>query len=342
MKEIYLEELAPKIGGRVEGDGKVLVRGVASLEDAGPGMLSFFGDPRLAEKAGRTRAGALVVPEGSDVFSGPRIESPNPYLSFAKAVAFFHPPYRVEEHRIHPSALVSPGVVLEEPVEIGPGVVVEEGVRIGRGTLVEAGCFLGRDCRVGRECRLHPRVVLYHETEIGDRVEIHAGAVLGADGFGYARDGARYVKFPQVGRVVVEEDVEIGANAAIDRAALGETRIRRGVKLDNLVHIAHNCLVGEDTAFAAQVGVSGSTEIGARCMIGGQAGFAGHSRVGDQAVVYAQSGVHGDIPPGTRWLGSPAQPAREAFRNIAAFSRLHEMARRLRALEKRLEGREGP
>ncbi len=336
MREISLEDLARKVGGTVHGGEGVLVRGVASLEDAGPGILSFFGDPKLAEKVKATRAGALVVPEGSGLWSGPRIESPDPYLSFARAVAFFHPPYRVEEHKIHPAAVVAPGAVLEEPVEIGPFAVVEEGARIGGGTLVEAGCYVGEDCRIGRECRLHPRVVLYRETEIGDRVEIHAGAVLGSDGFGYAREGAKYVKFPQVGKVVVEDDVEIGANATIDRAALGETRIGRGVKLDNLVHLAHNCKVGEDTAFAAQVGVSGSTEIGARCMIGGQVGFAGHTKVGDQVIVYAQSGVHDDLPANTRWIGSPAQPAREGFRNMAAFSRLHEMARRLKELEKKL------
>ena len=335
MKEITLAELARVTGGKVEEGGDVLLKGVGSLEEAGPGILSFFGDPKLEEKVRETRAEALVVPEGSSLFSGPRIECDDPYLAFARAVAFFHPPYRVEVHRIHPSAATAYGVALEEPVEIGPFVVVEEGVRIGKGTLIEAGCFIGRNCRIGRECRLHPRTVLYEGTELGDRVEIHAGAVLGSDGFGYARDGRKYVKFPQVGKVVVEDDVEIGANAAIDRAALGETRICRGVKLDNLVHIAHNCRVGEDTAFAAQVGVAGSTEIGAGCMIGGQVGFAGHTKVGDEVVIYAQSGIHGDIPAGTRWIGTPAQPAKEAFRNLAAFSRLHEMARRLRVLENR-------
>ncbi len=335
MKQVTLEELAREIGGEVKGDGKVLLKGVASLEEAGPEELSFFGDPKLSSAAARSRAGALVTPQGSGVFPGPRIESSNPYLTFARAVAFFHPPYRVEKHRVDPTARVSPLAYLEEPVEVGPFVVVEEGARVGAGSLLEAGCYVGRDCRIGKECRLHPRVVLYHETELGDRVEIHAGAVLGSDGFGYARDGAKYVKFPQVGKVVVEDDVEIGANVTIDRAALGETRLCRGVKLDNLVHVAHNCRIGEDTAFAAQVGVSGSTEIGARCMVGGQAGFTGHIKIGDQVVVYAQSGVHDDLPSNTRWLGSPAMPAREAFRNLAAFGKLHELARRLKELERR-------
>ena len=334
MGSCTLQELADRIGGKAAGDPAFRIEGVGSLEGAGPGELAFLGDRRRAGELATTRAGALILPTGTEGFSGPRIECDNPYLAFARALAFFHPGPEVTAHSVHESALVGAGVVLEEPVHLGPGVVLEEGVRVGAGTRIEAGCVIGRSCRIGRRCRLHARVTLYHETILGDRVEIHSGAVLGSDGFGYARDGAEYIKFPQVGRVLVEDDVEIGAGTTIDRGALGDTRIKRGAKIDNLCQIAHNCVIGEDTALAAQVGVSGSTVIGARCMIGGQAGFAGHSRIGDEVQIAAQSGVHGDLPDGTAWFGSPAMPLKEGLRNSRAYARLHQLAQRVRRLEK--------
>jgi len=338
MISVTLADLAEKLGGEAVGDGKLLLRGVAELESAGPGELSFLASPRFKEQALASAAGALVAPRGAGYLPMARLECDNPYLVFARAVALFHPEPEVEATRIHPSAQLEEGVELEDPVEIGPLAILEAGVRVGAGSRIGAGVFLGRESRVGRACRLHPRVVLYPGTCLGDRVAVHAGAILGSDGFGNAWDGQRFVKFPQIGRLVVEDDVEIGANTAIDRAALGETRICRGARLDILIPVAHNCRSGEHSARAAQGGLSGSTRIGARCKVGGQAGFAGHLTVGDDVNILAKSGIHCDLPSGTAWFGFAAEEARRARRNLQAATRLHEMLVRLRELEKRVGG----
>jgi len=218
--------------------------------------------------------------------------------------------------------------------------VVGSGADIGAGTRLDAQVFVGADVRIGRDCRIFPQVALREGTRLGDRVTVHAGAVIGADGFGYARDGARYIKIPQVGRVVVEDDVEIGANATIDRATLGTTRIGRGTKIDNLVQIAHNVQVGEDTVIVAQVGISGSSQIGSRVTLAGQVGVVDHVRIGDNAIVGAQSGVTKDVPPGALVLGSPAVPHLEFKRQLAAIARLPQHGKALRALEERLRALE--
>jgi UDP-3-O-[3-hydroxymyristoyl] glucosamine N-acyltransferase len=218
--------------------------------------------------------------------------------------------------------------------------VIASGVEIGAGTVLAAQVFVGANVRIGRDCRIYPHVTLREGTALGDRVTVHAGAVIGADGFGYARDGARHVKIPQVGRVVLGDDVEIGANVTIDRATLGVTRIGRGTKIDNLVQIAHNVRIGEDTVIVAQVGISGSSEIGSRVTIAGQVGIVDHVRIGDGAIVGAQAGVTKDVHDGAIVLGSPAAPHLEFKRQLAATARLPQLGKALRALEERLRALE--
>jgi UDP-3-O-[3-hydroxymyristoyl] glucosamine N-acyltransferase len=260
----------------------------------------------------------------------------NPSLGFARALALLHPPDSPASG-IHPSAVISPDATVDSTASIGPLCVVDAGAQVGSGTSLLAQVHVGRDVRIGSDCRLFPQVTLRDGIRLGDRVVVHSGAVIGADGFGYARDGARYVKIPQVGRVVVEDDVEIGANVTIDRATLGETRIGRGTKIDNLVQIAHNVQVGEDTVIVAQVGISGSTRIGSRVTLAGQAGIVDHLTIGDDVIVGAQSGVSKDIPAGSIVLGSPAIPHGEFKRQYASLAGLPALRKLVRAMERRLE-----
>ena len=337
MKEITIKELADIIGGTVVGDGSKVISGVSSLDMATGKDVSFFTDPKLKDHLKKTNAGVVICNNEDIPFDGTKIITSNPYLAFTKAVYYFHAPPKVEKTRIHHTALIGEGVELVEPVEIGAYVVLENGVKIGKGTRIDHCSVIKEGVVIGEECKIHPNVTIYKNTIIGNRVEIHAGAVLGSDGFGYARDGSRFVKFLQIGKLVIEDDVEIGANTTIDRAALGETRIKRGVKLDNLIHIAHNCIIGEDSGFAAQVGVSGSTKIGARCMVGGQVGFAGHLEIGDDTIVFAKAGVHTNLKSGESYVGIPAGPAKEVFKSMALSNKLSDFFQRLRKLERKIE-----
>jgi len=336
---VRLGELAERLGCKLEGDAGIEIRGVRGLEDAGPEDLTFVTEERYLTCLRDTPAAAAIVAEGLPAPGRPTLRTSNPYLALARALAVFHPS-AAGPSGIHPTAVVAADARIDPQASIGPLCVVQAGVEIGPGTVLEAQVFVGANSRVGCDCRIFSQVSLRHGTRLGDRVTVHSGAVVGADGFGYARDGARYVKIPQVGRVVLEDDVEIGANTAIDRATLGETRIGRGTKLDNLVHIGHNVRVGGDTVIAGQVGISGSTRIGSRVTLAGQAGVVDHVSIGDDVIVGAQAGVTKDIPAGSIVLGSPAIPHREFKRQVATVARLPELVKALRGLESRLKALE--
>ena len=330
-----LGELAGTLNARLEGEPSRRVRAVAPLEAAGPDDISFVLGPRYVKAAAATRAGALVAPEGLAGLPGAVLRVAAPQAALIALLRLFHPepPLEPGTHRL---ALVADGARVDASAAVGPFAVVERGARIGRGTRVGALCFVGEDAVIGEDVVLHPRVVVRSGVRIGNRVIVHPGAVLGADGFGYAFDGQGHRKIPQVGGVRIEDDVEIGANTTVDRATLGETVIGRGSKLDNLVQVGHNCQIGEDVILVSQVGVSGSSKVGHRAVLAGQVGIADHVEIGDGAILTAKSGVPNDVPAGEVWSGIPARPTGEAKRIWAAENRLPELLRRVRDLEKRL------
>jgi UDP-3-O-[3-hydroxymyristoyl] glucosamine N-acyltransferase len=336
---VRLGELAERLGCRLEGDGDIEIVGVCALEDAGPTDLTFVTEARHLPRLEASRAAAVLLAESSPATRRPALRTSNPYLTLAHALGVFYPP-QPGVQGVHPTAVVSADARVHDTASVGPLCVLAPGAEVGAGTILDAQVFLGANVRVGRECRLFPQVTVREGTELGDRVVVHSGTVIGADGFGYARDGVRYIKIPQIGRVVLEDDVEIGANAAIDRATLGITRIGRGTKIDNLVQIGHNVQVGEDTVIVAQVGISGSSRIGSRVTIAGQVGVTDHVQIGDNAIVGAQAGVSKDVPDGAIMLGAPAVPHLEWKRQLAATARLPQMGKTLRALEERLRALE--
>jgi len=330
-----LGELARIAGGKLTGDPNLSVQGVASLEEAGPGEITFLTHPKYAASLAKTRAIAAVVPLGTRAAPCPLIECPNPTLAFAKITALLVPTPRPEPG-IHASA------VLESGVQVGRGAAVSAFCHVGRGTVLGEGVALfphvtiGPDCAVGEGSTLYPGVVLRERTRVGKRVILHAGVVLGSDGFGFVNDGGRAHKIPQVGRVVVEDDVEIGANSTVDRAALGVTLIGRGSKLDNLVHIGHNCRIGANCLFAAQVGLSGSVTVGDGVVMGGQVGVADHLVIGGGARIGGQAGVTKDVPAGAAVSGYPARPHRDALKLVASLEKLPELRKEVEALKKKI------
>jgi len=332
---VRLDELAERLGCRLEGDGGIEISAVRGLEDAGPGDLSFVAHERYLSRLQASAAGAVILAEGWPRVDRPALRTPNPILAFARALTLLHP-LPSQAPGIHPTAVVAPDARVAPDASVGALTVLSAGAEVGAGTILDAQVSLGAGVRIGRDCRIFPQVVLRDGVLVGDRVIVHSGAVIGADGFGFARDGHRYVKIPQIGRVVIEDDVEIGANVTIDRATLGETRIGRGTKIDNLVQIGHNVRVGADTVIVAQVGISGSSRIGSRVTLAGQVGVVDHVEIGDDVIVGAQAGVSKDIPPGSVVLGSPATPHGKFKRQVAAVARLPEMRKLLRALEERL------
>jgi UDP-3-O-[3-hydroxymyristoyl] glucosamine N-acyltransferase len=336
-----VKEIAARLQGVVAGNEDLVIESVAALDQAGGDALSFLSNPRYAPAMRTTQAGAVLVNEawqGETAATLIRVKSAD--AAFAQAASWLARPAIEFKPRIHPTAIVSDNVTLGRDVHVGPHCVIEAGSRIGDRTVLVAGCYVGHACVIGSDCRLYPHVSLREYTRVGDRVILHNGAVLGSDGFGYVKEGSRWKKIPQVGIVVVGDDVEIGANTTVDRARFGETRIERGAKLDNLVQVAHNVGVGEDVAIAAQTGISGSSRIGERVQLGGQVGVAGHLHVGHDSVVGAQSGVSKDVPPASYMFGYPAMPALEAKKLHAHMARLPELKKKLAEMEARLKALE--
>ncbi len=332
-----LAELAELVGGRVEGDPDRAVDAVRSLDTAGPRDLSVLKSPRYREQAEASQAGVLLVgPALAGAVSGrDLLIAGDPDLALARLVSALHPPAR-REPGVHSTAVLEPGCEVDPTAHVGPYAVIGAGSRIGAGAVLHAAVSVGRDCIVGEGAVLHPHAVLYDGTEIGPGCVVHAGVVLGADGFGYATQGGMHHKVPQVGRVVLEEEVEIGANSTIDRATLGETRIGAGTKIDNLVQVGHNVRVGRHCILCGQAGIAGSTRLGDGVVLAGQSGVAGHIELGDRVQVAAKSAALASVEPGKVVAGIPAVELRKWRRQAALLSRLEEMRRRLRALERRL------
>jgi UDP-3-O-[3-hydroxymyristoyl] glucosamine N-acyltransferase len=330
-----LRELAELSGGELVGDPKQTVKGAASLLEAGEGDITFFGDARYLTLLRKTRASAVFVPKDfSESIPQPHIRVAHPAKAFEQVVLKLVPePVRFVPG-IHPTAIIDPSATLSEGVSIQPRVVIEPNVSVGRNTVIGAGSYLGHGTVIGPDSLVYPNVTIRERTIIGARVVIHGGAVIGSDGFGFEMVDGHYRKIPQVGIVQIDDDVEIGANSTIDRARFGRTWIQRGVKIDNLVQIAHNVVVGEDTAIAAQVGIAGSTRLGHHVVIGGQAGLVGHVEVADQVMIGAQTGVTKNLGAGA-WLLSPAVPIEKAREHLAWVHRLGKLYARVKALEEK-------
>lgn len=326
-----LEEIVRRLGGQVAGDGSVTVTGVATLDEAGPAEIAFLANPRYRARLASTRAGAVILgPRDREATSIARIVSENPYAYYARTVALFHPAEPVVAG-VHPSAVVDPSATVAASAQVGPTAVVGAGARVGERARIGAGSVVGEGATIGDDTLLHARVTVYHGCVVGARCIIHSGAVIGADGFGMAPDAGAWVKIPQVGRAVLGDDVEVGANTTIDRGALADTLVEEGVKIDNQVQVAHNCRIGAHTVIAGCVGIAGSAVIGRHCVIGGGAGVVGHITLCDGVTVSAMTLVTKSITvPGVYSSGLPMMPHADWLRNAAQLRRLDETARRSR------------
>ncbi|HXX43921.1 MAG TPA: UDP-3-O-(3-hydroxymyristoyl)glucosamine N-acyltransferase [Candidatus Acidoferrales bacterium] len=331
-----LGELAQFLGAKLEGDALIEVTGVASPEGARPDDLIYCDSLRHLDRVVNSAARAVILALDSGLANKAVLRVREPKLAFAKAAAWILEKAAAGAS-IHPTAVVSSTARIATGVSIGPLAVIEEECRIGANSTIEAFCFIGRGAHLGESCRLHARVTLYPGAHLGNRVEVHSGAVIGSDGFGYVYGEGRHWKFPQIGGVEIGDDAEIGANTTIDRGSLDVTRIATGVKIDNLVQIAHNVQIGEHSVIAAQTGVSGSSSIGARCVVAGQVGIADHCRIEDEAILGAQAGVPTGktVRSGQTVWGTPARPLERFKEQYAYFARLPELAERLRKLEER-------
>jgi len=335
-----LGELAAFVGGRLEGDAELVIRGVAGIREAQPGDITFVANARYEEFVAATRASAILAAPGLSA-GIPLIRTDNPYFAFFQVLNLFAGDAAARYPRgVHPQAVVERGVTLGADVSIGPFCHVGAGATIGDGSTLAAGVFVGEKAQIGKGCLIYSQVTIREECRLGDRVILQPGVVIGSDGFGYARRGATYHKIPQIGRVVIEDDVEIGANSCVDRATTGETRIKRGSKIDNLVQVAHNVTIGEDTVIAAQTGISGSTEVGSGVTFGGQAGVAGHVTIGDRVMVGGGAGVTKSVPADTMVSGYPAREHSLARKLYAHIALLPELFKRVKNIERRLGLRE--
>lgn len=338
-----LRELADCVGGKVIGDDKVSICRVAAIEEAGAGDITFLAHPRYRPHLATCKASAIIIgPEvaapGADSSRRNFLQVTQPYIAFAKILQIFSslPEY---DGRISPHASIDPTAVLDDGVTVFPYVFAGKGVKVKRGTVLFPGVFLGDGVEVGEECRLHPQVTVREGCRVGNRVILHAGVVIGSDGFGYAGEGRERVKIPQVGIVEIEDDVEIGANTTVDRATLGRTVIRRGTKIDNLVQIAHNVIVGEDSIIAAQTGIAGSTRIGREVILAGQVGVVNHVEIGDKARIGPKSGIPRSVPPGALLSGGiAAAPHHEWIKVMTLLPNLAKLWSDVRRLERKVAG----
>ena len=337
--EIPLKEIAQVVGGRVVGDDRVIIKGINSLDAAGPEEISFFTNSRYKESLGSTKAAAVMVPEINDAFKGPQVVVLNPGLAHARVAGLFAPPVPGYQG-VSRQAIVHKTSRIGENVSVYPMVYIGKEAVIGDGVILFPGVFIGERVRIGNGSIIYPNVTILHGCQVGNDVIIHAGTVIGSDGFGFVRDGSTSVKIPQIGIVQIDDKVEIGANNCIDRAALGRTWIKRGVKTDNLVQVGHNVVIGEDSIVVAQVGISGSVHIGREVILGGQAGISDHVKIGDGAMVGSRGGVVKSIPAGEVVSGYPTMPYRLWLKTSGLITRLPRLYERLRRLEKKIDGLE--
>jgi UDP-3-O-[3-hydroxymyristoyl] glucosamine N-acyltransferase len=326
--KITAEMLAGVLGGRVEGDPQTEVSTFAKIEEGTPGALSFLANPKYEQYLYTTQSSIVIVAEDLKLqqpVGATLVRVENPYAGFAKLLEIYESTI-ARPTGISDKAHIDPEAKVGEGCYIGPFAVIEKGAEVGDGSLIYPHAYVGKGVKIGKGCTLHPRAVVYHDCRLGDGVVLHSGVVIGADGFGFAPGANGYEKIPQIGIVTIEDDVEIGANACVDRSTMGSTYVRRGVKLDNLVQVAHNCEVGSHTVMSAQVGVAGSTKIGEWCMFGGQVGITGHAVIGDKVYCGAQAGIAGSIKNGNvRIQGSPAIDAKNFARSSAVFKNLPDM-----------------
>ena len=332
-------ELAERIGTRLVGDAGLTLTGVASLDRAGAHDVSFFSDQKFAARLSASDAGAVIVAGEGDAPQRVQFVADDPYLALRGAILAFHRSTPIIRPGIHPTAAIDPSAQIDASAEIGAHTTIEAGARIGADCCVAAGGYIGSGAQLSDECYLYPRVTVLGGVRLGHRVIVHSGAVLGADGFGFARSDEGALKVPQIGGVRVEDDVEIGANTTIDRGTLDDTHIGKGTKIDNLVMIGHNVEIGHHCIIVSQVGIAGSTQIGNGVVIAGQAGIADHLKIGDGVTIAAKSGVPGHLEAGKTYMGAPAREASEARRLYAYMSRLPDWARRLRDLEEKVTGK---
>jgi UDP-3-O-[3-hydroxymyristoyl] glucosamine N-acyltransferase len=333
--EHTLGELAALLGGKLQGPAGLVIQGIAAIDRATPQEITFITQKRYARLAAQSQAAAFIVgPDQADL-ARPLIIVPHPYLAYAQAAALFAPP-RSRWPGVSPLAFLGQGVKIGQEVSISPLACIGNGVRLEDRVTIMPGCVLGDQVQIGADTLLYPNVTILERCILGQRVIVHSGTVIGADGFGFVQGPEGHQKIPQLGTVVIEDDVEIGANCTIDRGALGETRVGRGVKIDNLVHLAHNVTVGEHSLLVAQVGVAGSSKLGKGVGLGGQVGILGHIELGDGVQVAAQSGVPHSLPAGLTVSGSPARPHQETLRIVSHLAKLPEIYRRLKELEKRV------
>jgi UDP-3-O-[3-hydroxymyristoyl] glucosamine N-acyltransferase len=328
-----VSEIAKHLQGEVVGDGNAILNSFATTDSARPGDLTFAENEDFFARAEESAATAIIADQRFSSTKKILIRVPNARIAFAKALALFFPE-PVKSAGVHPLSVVATSAQVDPTAHIGPHCTVGERAKIGARCVLQAGNCIGDDSTLADDVNLFPNVTIYPRTEIGSRVRIHAGTVIGSDGYGYVLDGGVHRKVPQIGSVIIRDDVEIGANVTIDRGALGPTIIGKGTKIDNLVQIAHNVEIGEHCLVIAQVGIAGSSKLGNYVVLAGQAGIGGHLKIGNQVTVGAQSGVMTDIPDKTTWLGSPAQPDREMKRQFIAIQRLPDLLKRVAEFER--------
>lgn len=337
-----VKEIAKFINGELAGDGEVLISGINGVNEAKDGDLAFVLSAQGAALIESTKASCVVVPKSIDgKFNKPLIKVENPSIAFSKIIGLLMPDRIPRPKGIHPTAIIAKSAKISNTAAIGPYVVVEEGVSIGEETIVYSFCYIGKNTRIGKDCIFYPNVVLREEVTIGNGVIIHPGSVVGSDGFGYdvQRDGTQ-VKIPQLGTVVIEDDVELGACVTVDRARFNKTVIGRGTKIDNMVQIAHNVIIGPDCVIAAQSGIAGSSVLGRNVVFGGQVGVSDHVKVGDFVVAGAKTGIHKSYPAKTTLFGYPSKPADKAREQIAATGLLPKLFERVRRLEEKMKNLE--
>jgi UDP-3-O-[3-hydroxymyristoyl] glucosamine N-acyltransferase len=334
------EEISKLIGGQVVGDTAAVLKNFATIENAQSGDLTFAENEEFFSRAEQSAATAIIADKRFSSAKKTLIQVPNARVAFAKALALFFPEPKFAAG-IHPTAVVAATAKIDPTAHVGPHCVIGERVSLGARTVLQAGDFVGDDSKLAEDVNLFPNVTVYARSVIGNRVRIHSSSVIGSDGYGYVQDGPIHRKVPQIGNVVIGDDVEIGAGVMIDRGALGSTVIGKGTKIDNLVQVAHNVQIGEGSLLCAQVGIAGSVKLGNSVILAGQVGVAGHLNIGNQVIVGAKSGVMHDIPDGQKWMWIPAQPDRDVKRQLIAIQRLPELLKRVAGLEKKLERPDG-
>jgi len=337
--EISLKDIAPILNAEIDGDENCIISGLAGIDRAGPGDITFVANPKYAKYITTTQASAIVCTTDTVAPGKNLVKVANPYLAYAKALRFLNPAPS-EPGTIDPGAVIADNVLMGDNVTVYPFAYIGKGCQLGDNVTIYPHCFVGKNVSIGDDTVVHPNVTIGERCIIGKRVIIHAGTVLGSDGFGFARDGAKYYKIPQLGIVQIDDDVEIGANNTIDRAALERTWIKRGTKTDNLVHIAHNVIIGEDSCVVAQTGISGSTKLGDRVIMAGQSATVGHITIGNDVIVGARAGVSADVPDGQIVSGAPHMPHMQWLRMTGTLQKLPDMRRTLVQLTKKVEALE--